>query len=135
MFGKKAAQRAAALNLLFLLLPMSLTAQADERDLLGYWRLDEDSVFIQFVEVEQGLEASVIRSDWVPGLVGHKMFEAIRYDRDDETWLGVVNPLEGDGPIEVRITLRRKNVEFKVRNVSGPRLRMKWQWADDEEFN
>lgn len=138
MFGNgvlPAAQRAAVLSLFILLLLMAAKAQANAQDLLGYWRLDGDSVFIQVVETEAGLEASVIRSDWAPGQVGHKMFEALRYDAEENVWLGIANSLEGDGPIDVQIKLRRKNVEFKVRNTSGPRLRMKWKWADKEEFN
>ncbi|GHA20226.1 hypothetical protein GCM10008090_32720 [Arenicella chitinivorans] len=129
------AHHAVVFSLFILLLPPVATAQADVQDLLDYWRLDEDSIFIQFVEAEQGLEASVIRSDWSPGLVGHTMFEALNYDADKKAWLGVANSLDNDGRIEVQLKLRRRNSEFKVREVSGPRLRMTWKLADDEEFN
>lgn len=105
-------------------------AQADGEELIGLWRQDLQSLIIEVTEQEGSdglLEATIIKEDWNPGLVGTIMFKDLSYDEKSKKWSGLGFTTIDEEMQPVDITIKRRGMQLLTRMKVGLRKKVKWK--------
>lgn len=108
----------------------ALAQQDAAGSLLGFWRQDGQSLIIEVVDVDGVFEATIVKDDWNPGMVGLDMFKELQYNAESKKWEGTGLLVDTNEQQPVTLKMKRSKQEFVSRMTAKPRKKIKWKRTD-----
>lgn len=110
----------------------SMPVNAQESDsLLGFWKQEKQSVYIQITEVDGVINAEMIRNDWSPGLVSKNVFQNLTPGKKNK-WQGDAIIVGSDEMGTVNVSLKRGQ-ELTTKVKPGRTKKIKWSRSEPME--